>query len=201
MKSRSDKVYRREVLSVPMVPHLPYVGIFRRLVTHSLPLRLLIQGSGVCFDHGWQSLEDTGTTVDDDPSIQCGYDWGSWFLQDGARLLQNATAGIIVCTEFWLSRQEAAQGPSVSNPWTVFTLNWCHGVPAARGSSWGRAVRLSKLSEFCNPNRLQLSHWPFKASALLYVKRQISAVTGLEWPWGFQEVKVHRSHDNGTGWW
>jgi hypothetical protein len=26
-------------------------------------------------------------------------------------------------------------------------------------------------------------------------------VTGLEWPRGFQEVKVHRFHDNGTGWW
>jgi hypothetical protein len=26
-------------------------------------------------------------------------------------------------------------------------------------------------------------------------------VTGLEWPRGFQEVKVHRFHDNGKGWW
>jgi hypothetical protein len=26
-------------------------------------------------------------------------------------------------------------------------------------------------------------------------------VTGLEWPRGFQELKVHRVHDNGTGWW
>jgi len=29
----------------------------------------------------------------------------------------------------------------------------------------------------------------------------ISSVTGLEWPRGFQEVKVPRLHDNGTGWW
>jgi len=28
-----------------------------------------------------------------------------------------------------------------------------------------------------------------------------SPVTGLEWPRGFQEVKVPRFHDNGTGWW
>jgi hypothetical protein len=28
-----------------------------------------------------------------------------------------------------------------------------------------------------------------------------STVTGLEEPRGFQEVKVHRFHDNGTGWW
>jgi hypothetical protein len=28
-----------------------------------------------------------------------------------------------------------------------------------------------------------------------------SPVTGLEWPRGFQEVKVPRLHNNGTGWW
>jgi hypothetical protein len=28
----------------------------------------------------------------------------------------------------------------------------------------------------------------------------VSTVTGLEWPRGFQEVKVPRFHDNGTGW-
>jgi hypothetical protein len=28
-----------------------------------------------------------------------------------------------------------------------------------------------------------------------------SPVTGLEWPRWFQEVKVPRFHDNGTGWW
>jgi hypothetical protein len=26
-------------------------------------------------------------------------------------------------------------------------------------------------------------------------------LTGLGWPRGFQEVKVPRFHDNGTGWW
>jgi len=31
------------------------------------------------------------------------------------------------------------------------------------------------------------------------VKRYSSTVTGLEWPRGFQEVKVPRFHDNGTG--
>ena len=28
-----------------------------------------------------------------------------------------------------------------------------------------------------------------------------SPLTGPEWPRGFQEVKVPRFHDNGTGWW
>ena len=32
-------------------------------------------------------------------------------------------------------------------------------------------------------------------------KVSISPVTGLQWPRGFQEVKVPRFRDNGTGWW
>jgi hypothetical protein len=32
-------------------------------------------------------------------------------------------------------------------------------------------------------------------------KRWNIPVTGLEWPRGFQEVKVPRFHDKGTGWW
>jgi hypothetical protein len=31
--------------------------------------------------------------------------------------------------------------------------------------------------------------------------KAVSTVTGLEWPRGFQEAKVPRFHDNGTGWW
>jgi len=33
------------------------------------------------------------------------------------------------------------------------------------------------------------------------VPQNSSPVTGLEWPGGFQEVKVPKFHDNGTGWW
>ena len=33
------------------------------------------------------------------------------------------------------------------------------------------------------------------------VKGKAVPLTGLEWPRGFQEVKVPRFHDNGTGWW
>jgi aerobic-type carbon monoxide dehydrogenase small subunit (CoxS/CutS family) len=40
------------------------------------------------------------------------------------------------------------------------------------------------------------------AVLLLNVKgKAVSTVTGLEWPTGFQEVKVPRFHDNGTRWW
>jgi hypothetical protein len=38
-----------------------------------------------------------------------------------------------------------------------------------------------------------------KTVIFLPVKK--SPVTGLEWPRGFQEVKVPRFLDNGTGWW
>jgi len=31
--------------------------------------------------------------------------------------------------------------------------------------------------------------------------KKSSPVTGLEWPIGFQEVKVPKFHENGTGWW
>jgi hypothetical protein len=30
---------------------------------------------------------------------------------------------------------------------------------------------------------------------------KVVSLTGLEWPRGFQEVKVPKFHDNGTGWW
>jgi hypothetical protein len=32
-------------------------------------------------------------------------------------------------------------------------------------------------------------------------KKVKQSVTDLEWPRGFQEVKVPRFLDNGTGWW
>jgi len=32
------------------------------------------------------------------------------------------------------------------------------------------------------------------------VSNNNNSVTGLEWPRGFQKVKVPRFHDNGTGW-
>jgi len=31
--------------------------------------------------------------------------------------------------------------------------------------------------------------------------KESNHITGLKWPRGFQEVKVPRFHDNGTGWW
>jgi hypothetical protein len=37
--------------------------------------------------------------------------------------------------------------------------------------------------------------------SLRYTNVKLSPVRGLEWPRGFQEVKVPRFHDNGTGWW
>jgi len=39
-----------------------------------------------------------------------------------------------------------------------------------------------------------------RAVALIGCNNKSSPVTGLEWPRVFQEVKVPRFHDNGTGW-
>jgi len=39
---------------------------------------------------------------------------------------------------------------------------------------------------------------------ICYIKKgkgSSSTISGLEWPRGFQEVKVPRFHYNGTGWW
>jgi len=35
----------------------------------------------------------------------------------------------------------------------------------------------------------------------IFAVKSSSPVTGLEWPRGFQEVKVPIFHDNATGWW
>jgi len=35
----------------------------------------------------------------------------------------------------------------------------------------------------------------------MIISKKISPVTGLEWPRGFQEVKVPRFRDNGAGCW
>jgi hypothetical protein len=44
------------------------------------------------------------------------------------------------------------------------------------------------------------SRYDFRCSTI-NIGKAVSTVAGLEWPRGFQEVKVRRFHDNGTGWW
>jgi len=46
-----------------------------------------------------------------------------------------------------------------------------------------------------------IGHILRKDCLLIQLKRYSSPITGLERPRGFQEVKVPRFHDNGTGWW
>jgi hypothetical protein len=36
---------------------------------------------------------------------------------------------------------------------------------------------------------------------MIFKKGKAVPFTDLEWPRGFQKVKVPRLHDNGTGWW
>ena len=44
-------------------------------------------------------------------------------------------------------------------------------------------------------------HYGLGSTQPLTEMSKSSPVTGLEWPRGFQEVKVPRFHDNGTEWW
>ena len=46
-----------------------------------------------------------------------------------------------------------------------------------------------------------LVQWQYYNSSSSSSSKKSSPVTGLEWPRGFQDVKVPRFHDNGTGWW
>ena len=54
-------------------------------------------------------------------------------------------------------------------------------------------VRRIRFRRGCRPVARQ------STGLVVYLKS--SPVTGLEWPRGFQEVKVPRFNDNGTGWW
>jgi hypothetical protein len=40
-----------------------------------------------------------------------------------------------------------------------------------------------------------------QANIATFALGKSSPVTGVEWPTGFQEVKVPRFHDNGIEWW
>ena len=48
---------------------------------------------------------------------------------------------------------------------------------------------------------MKISKLVAKFTILLLLLFFFSPVTGLEWPRGFQKVKVPRLRDNGTGWW
>ena len=57
--------------------------------------------------------------------------------------------------------------------------------------------------------KLELREVELEGANWIYVAEDIdqllacksSPIKGLEWPRGFQEIKVPRFHDNGTGWW
>ena len=69
----------------------------------------------------------------------------------------------------------------------------------------------------CEPKSIFYKYWPVDGLLRTKLAANISnndikkifvldgvfsnPVTGLEWPTGFQEVKIPRFHDNGTGRW
>jgi len=74
----------------------------------------------------------------------------------------------------------------------IFSFSLCSTV----GKNDLHSAPLSMLSH-C------LCHFvsPSLFSSVAFVIGRSSPITGLDRPKGFQEVKVPRFHDNGTGWW
>jgi hypothetical protein len=72
--------------------------------------------------------------------------------------------------------------------------------PPAAGSSCFRAtdsmvLRINRNYFFSLTRTIPAVFWIIRMT-----ENVSSPVTGLEWPRGFQEVKVLRFHNNGTGW-
>ena len=61
----------------------------------------------------------------------------------------------------------------------------------------GRGLKMEIYQAPAGPKGCQVPHF----SRYYNKVKQSCSVTGLEWPRGFQEVKVPRFHDSGTGWW
>ena len=62
-----------------------------------------------------------------------------------------------------------------------------------------RTHKYTEMQRKISPDRVCIS---FSANgSKVKGKRYSSPVTFLEWPRGFQEVKVPRLRDSGTGWW
>ena len=66
-------------------------------------------------------------------------------------------------------------------------------------------ISTRSTAPFCSPDNRGFSGYPSLGRNISWAAQSVvsssSPVTGLEWLSGFQEVKVPRFHDNGTGWW
>jgi hypothetical protein len=86
-----------------------------------------------------------------------------------------------------------------------FTPNPVSGFPLDSGAKYKATACGKEEQEDGLTGRediLYKSRTQVESPLLFYVKKRYSSpVTGLEWRRGFQEVKVPRFHDNGTGWW
>jgi hypothetical protein len=74
-------------------------------------------------------------------------------------------------------------------------------ILSSKGRGKGKAVPLQAWSGPEVSRKLRLTNFVTTAQDGGKVVSLSSTVTGLEWPRGFQEVKVHKFRDNGTGWW
>jgi hypothetical protein len=78
----------------------------------------------------------------------------------------------------------------------------CGIIPDCKsGKGKGKAVPLQAWSGPEGSRKLRFPDFLTTAQYGGKVVSRSSPVTGLEWPRGFQEVKVPRFLDSGTGWW
>ena len=88
----------------------------------------------------------------------------------------------------------AAFAPPINpNPRLNYEVTWIRSLGHVDGGNRCGGLPCSGL----------LRHTVTKAAleGILLELASTFPVTGLEWPRGFQEVKVSRFHDNGAGWW
>ena len=141
-----------------------------------------------------------------------------WWLQSGDCTVATAKSVVtaqwreicvgctVVTAQWWLSDQNASFGAHNICAYTerlqfhvnLPLCNYMLREPIRSGVSIvTRDTALSSLSD-CGKRCVVTEGKKFVNMVEGFLS---SPVTGLEWPRGFQEVKVPRFHDNSTGWW
>jgi len=110
-------------------------------------------------------------------SLLCGWGWS------GCSLWWGPSTRVCCCRPVW-AMCTGFNHPAWSWTWQHGTHGWCTQWKQLSARQFA-ASQYEQSSQLGNYTQVQA----------------VSPITGLEWPRGFQEVKVPKFHDNGTGWW
>jgi len=115
------------------------------------------------------------------------------------RLLRDA-----LCMREFLTKHETTVIPQPpyspdSTPADVFLFPQLKSSPKCRRFQTVEETEENSIGDLRAIPQNTFQNWKKRWERCL--KSKSNPVTGLEWPRGFQEVKVPRFHDNGTGWW